>query len=69
MQRKNVSSSDIASIGYDLASTTLEIQFKSGGIYQYFNVGENIYMALMAASSHGKYFSNYIKDSYSFRKM
>lgn len=38
MDRETVQSSNIASVGYDLSSSTLEIEFKSGGIYQYSGV-------------------------------
>lgn len=38
MIRQPVSSSNIRSIGYDSKSNTLEIEFHSGGVYQYFGV-------------------------------
>ena len=38
MIRQPVSSSNIRSIGYDSESNTLEIEFHSGGVYQYFGV-------------------------------
>ena len=69
MNRKPVSSSNIRSIGYDSKSRTLEIEFHSGDIYQYLNVLESIYNALMSASSQGSYFSRYIKDQYQWTKI
>ncbi len=62
MKRKSVDSSNIASIGYDEHSQTLEIEFNSGRIYQYFNVPSSEYNALMNASSHGTYFNQNIKN-------
>ena len=38
MERIAVESSNLASIGYDEASMVLEVEFKHGGIYQYFDV-------------------------------
>ena len=67
MNRQYVSSSDIASIGYE--NGTLEIEFHSGGIYQYLNVPERIYNNLINSTSYGKYFHNYIKNSYSTIKI
>jgi hypothetical protein len=64
MIRQTVSSSNISSIGYDPESRTLEIEFHNGGVYQYFNVPESIYNALMSAPSHGSYFHHYIKGQY-----
>jgi len=69
MNRQHVSSSNIHSIGYDLNSQTLEIEFHSGGIYQYFNVPESTYNALMSASSHGSFFSRQIKGRYRYRQI
>jgi len=69
MQRVKVDSSNICSIGYDLSALLLEIEFHSGGIYQYFNVPEKIYHKLMNASSHGRYFSNYIRNKYQTKKV
>ena len=69
MIRQPVSSSNICSIGYDAKSQTLEMEFHSGGIYQYFNVPESIYNALMSASSHGSYFHRHIEDRYRWTKI
>mgnify|MGYP001284760723 FL=1 len=69
MQRIPVTSSDLSSVGYDSGSQTLEIQFNSGGVYQYFNVPSTVYEGLMSAPSHGKYFHAYIKNSYSWQKL
>lgn len=69
MQRQSVNSSNIASIGYDDATQTLEIEFHGGGIYQYHNVPTSTYQGLMDASSHGQFFHQFIKDRFSFTKI
>ena len=69
MIRKNISSSDISSIGFEPQSQTLEIEFKSGGIFQYFEVSENIYNTLVNSISIGKYFNQYIKGQYNYKKL
>lgn len=70
MVRKNVNSSNLASVGYDETSSTLEVEFNHGGIYQYSNVSESVYNGLMNASSHGSYFdSNVKKAGYSYSKV
>lgn len=69
MQRTPVTSSDIQSIGYDTATRTLEVEFHSGGIYQYFNVPASEYQAFMAAGSHGQYFHQYIKNTYGWQQV
>lgn len=67
--RTNVSSSNIASVGYDVNSLTLEIEFLNGGAYQYFDVPEYIYEGLMNASSHGQYLAQNIKGVYRYSKI
>ncbi len=69
MNRQAVTSSNIASIGYDVNSQTLEIEFLNGGVYQYFDVPENIYNELMTASSHGQYLAQNIKGHYRYSKV
>jgi hypothetical protein len=68
MNRQRVSSSDLESVGYDVDIQTLEVEFKNGSIYDYFNVPSEIYIGLMAAQSHGRYFNEYIKDVYQCRR-
>jgi hypothetical protein len=69
LDREYVSSSNIRSIGYDATSETLEIEFNSGGIYQYFGVPEHVYDELMSAPSIGTYFHQNIKDCYRCTKV
>jgi hypothetical protein len=69
MNRQPVSSSNLRSVGYDRQSQILEIEFHSGGIYQYTSVPESIYTALMQAASKGSYFHDHIKDRYPTQKI
>lgn len=69
MNRIPVDSSNLASIGYDASSETLEVEFKHGGIYQYSDVPEDVYEELMSASSHGVYFSANIRNDYDYIKI
>ena len=69
MDRKAVRSTNIASVGYDAGTMTLEIEFRSGGVYQYAGVPEKRYESLMKASAIGSYFHREIKPWYQFRKI
>jgi hypothetical protein len=69
MNRISVSSSHLVSVGYDPLSHTLEIEFKDGSVYQYYNVPSAIYQGLMNASSQGIYFHAHIEGKYQYRKM
>lgn len=63
MRRTPVGSSNLASVGYEVETSTLEIEFHNGGIYQYSGVPENIYQGLMDAASKGRYFHQNIKNA------
>jgi hypothetical protein len=63
MPRQPVKSSDIASIGYDARTSTLEVEFLTGAIYQYYGVPQSVYEGLMQAKSHGSYLAHYVKDA------
>lgn len=54
MERRKVTSSNIAAVGYDSSTQTLEIEFHGGGAYRYFDVPETVYNKLMEAPSVGK---------------
>ncbi|MBU9889036.1 MAG: KTSC domain-containing protein [Candidatus Omnitrophica bacterium] len=68
MDVKAVRSRDLALIGYDAASSVLEVVFRSGGVYRFQDVPEKVYQGLMGAPSHGTYFQKYIKGQYAFVK-
>ena len=69
MERQQISSSDIRLVGYDNQSQILEIEFYSGGIYQYFDVPASVYLALMNATSKGTYFHKHIKEIYKYKRI
>lgn len=69
MHRTPVTSSNIRSIGYDPQSVTLEVEFTSGDIYQYFSVPEHLHRGLMNAASHGQFLNDYIRNSYRYKKV
>lgn len=66
MQRTQVESSMLRSVGYDPATRVLELEFRNGRLYRYGEVGEEIYRELMAAPSKGRYFLEYIDDLYPY---
>jgi len=69
MIRTSVTSSNVASVGYDYESSTLEIEFNNGSVYQYFDVNERVYEELLAASSVGGYLASNIKGIYRYSKV
>ena len=69
MKRKHVESSMIFSIGYGPEISTLEIEFKSGAIWQYYDVPESLWFEFENADSKGKFFNREIRDQYSELKV
>lgn len=62
MKRQPVESSNIAEIGHDAASNTLEVAFKSGAIHRYSNVNVDEHKALINAKSVGSHFHAHIRN-------
>ncbi|MBS1984510.1 MAG: KTSC domain-containing protein [Bdellovibrionales bacterium] len=69
MDRVPVTSSDLAEVGYDPSSMTLEVLFTKGGLYQYFDVPEVVFQELLQAGSKGRYFNQNIKNNYRYIKL
>lgn len=69
MERESVTSSNISSVGYDAESQTLEIEFINGGIYQYFDVPEQVHAQLMGADSVGSYLARNIKGTFRYSRV
>jgi hypothetical protein len=68
--RQAVSSSNVASVGYDAATRTLAVEFSNGGVYEYDDVPADVADALMQSGSVGRAFHATIKSGgYSARKV
>lgn len=69
MNREPVASSNVASIGYDAQTETLEVEFHNGTIYQYFNVPQGLYDQLCNASSKGVFLNTYIRNAFAYSRV
>lgn len=68
-QREPVSSSNIASVGYDAGTKTLEVEFHGGRVYRYYDVPETVHYELVAASSIGGYFNANVRQYYPYERL
>lgn len=66
MERTPVSSSNIAAVGYDEPTKTLEVEFNSGLVYQYDSVPISIYESMISASSVGVFFHENVKGQFDY---
>jgi len=69
MKRISVKSSFFHSVGFNKKSQILEIEFSNGGLYEYSEIPKKIHEGLMAASSLGKYYNQYIKGQFPSKKL
>ncbi len=69
MHRNHLNSSNVVSAGYDDATSTLEIEFKNGGVYQYFGVPSAIYEDFKHANSHGGFFREQIRGVFRYARV
>ncbi|MFH1896121.1 MAG: KTSC domain-containing protein [bacterium] len=69
MQRTEVKSSSVVSIGYDPRALILEVEFRSGRIYRYFDVSEYTHQMLMNAPSHGGFLTDNIRYTHRYQRV
>jgi hypothetical protein len=69
MIRRPVTSTNVSSVGWEAHADegeesehlgTLEVEFLSGRVYQYENVPEEVYQAMLGATSVGRYLNDNI---------
>jgi hypothetical protein len=68
MDRVSVESATLASVGYDQGTLVLELEFRSGEIYQYLAVPPSIHRTLLNAESKGQFFNRSIRNSFSYTR-
>lgn len=63
MDRTHVESSNITSVGYDVASRLLQVVFHSGAVYNYTDVDPEHHEGLVSSDSPGRYLNQHIKGN------
>jgi len=69
MNRQPVVSSTVESVGFDDDSSTLEIAFVDGSIYQYFDVPRAVYDMMLQADSPGGFLHQQIRGVYRYARV
>src|SRR4051794_29762136 len=69
VRRQRVSSSVIASVGYDPATSILEIELLDGAVYRYFAVPVRQVEELLTATSIGRFYNQVIKPRYPYERL
>jgi len=69
MKRAPVSSSSIASVGYQAELAVLEVEFAGGAVYRYFAVPAAVHVQLMGAASKGAFLNRFVRDVFPFARV
>lgn len=69
ISRIPVKSSNLRSVGYDKMDKVLQVEFRSGAIYQYYDVPEFVYFELLQADSKGMYFNGNIASYFRYESV
>jgi hypothetical protein len=59
-----VQSSLLTNVAYASGESILQLEFRNGAIYQFFDVPQEIYTCLLAAESKGNYFNRRIRSRF-----
>jgi hypothetical protein len=65
----NFSSSNVARLSYDEKSSTLEVEFLNGSIYQYYDVPQQVWDAFKNATSKGQFMHQNLKGQYRYARV
>ena len=69
MERTSVRSSSVAAVGYDEGQQILELEFRSGAVYQYLHVGSDIHRLLLDVPSIGAFVNRIILPTYEAQRV
>ena len=69
MEGYQVTSSNVKAIGYNPMTQTLEVEFLSGWVYQYYGVPEFLHQQFMQAPSKGQFLNQYIKNAFPYSRV
>lgn len=62
-----VESTTLATVAYDGARRLLQLEFRSGAVYQYFGVPAAVHEGLLRADSKGGHFNQAIRGCFPYR--
>ena len=66
MARVDLQSTSLHAVTYQGQDAFLELEFRSGAIYRYLGVPEQVYQELLNAESKGRYFNQHIRNHFPY---
>jgi hypothetical protein len=64
-----IDSKTLAFVSYDLGQRVLDLEFRRGAVYRYFDVPPSIHDALLAADSKGRFFNRHIRNHFRCQRL
>lgn len=61
-------SSTIVRIGYDAETMVMTVEFKSSGIYNYFDVPQHVFDGIRTAPSKGQFLAQQVKGNFRYAR-
>jgi hypothetical protein len=62
-------STNLARFGYEESTQVLQVEFKNGGQYQYFDVPQAVFEGMKSAGSKGQFLTQRVKGTFRFARM
>ena len=69
MHRTAVACEGIAQVGYDDGAQTLEIEFASGSVYDFFNVPPRVYEQLMHSPAKERFYESHVLARFPYQRV
>lgn len=69
MKRLSVASSTLVSVAYVADQALLELQFRDGAAYRFFDVPLTCFQQLLAADSKGGFFNHHIRNRFPHQQL
>ena len=69
MARVDLQSISLNAATYLDQSAFLELEFRSGAIYRYLGVSEQLYQELLSAESKGRYYNQHLRNRFTYAKI
>jgi hypothetical protein len=69
MSPTNLNSTSITAAVYLDKQAVLEMEFRSGAVYRYFDVPAATYETFLVVESKGAYFNHYIRNRFDYAKV
>lgn len=69
MRRIELDSETLAWVSYSPERLGLELGFRNGSVYAYFDVPQATYDKLLSADSKGRYFNHHIRNNFRAQRL